>query len=64
MEIVSTLVFSKVFFRLIVLSTNLEYKARERQRKSGRPAKLKEKKGDRDLEREIKKRERRKQRKT
>ena len=64
MEIVSTLVFSKVFFRLIVLSTNLEYKARERQRKSGRPAKLNEKKGDRDLEREIKKRERRKQRKT
>ena len=54
MEIVSTLVFSKVFFRLIVLSTNLEYKARERQRKSGRPAKLNEKKGDRDLEREIK----------
>ena len=64
MEIVSTLVFSKVFFRLIVLSTNWEYKARERQRKSGRPAKLNEKKGDRDLEREIKKRERRKQRKT
>ena len=64
MEIVSTLVFSKVFFRLIVLSTNLEYKARERQRKSGRPAKLNEKKDDRDLEREIKKRERRKQRKT
>ena len=54
MEIVSTLVFSKVFFRLIVLSTNLEYRARERQRKSGRPAKLNEKKGDRDLEREIK----------
>ena len=64
MEIVSTLVFSKVFFRLIVLSTNLEYRARERQRKSGRPAKLHEKKGDRNLEREIKKRERRKQRKT
>ena len=40
------------------MSTNLEYRARERQRKieSGcRPAKLKEKKGDRDLEREIKK---------
>ena len=36
------------------MSTNLEYGARERQRKSGRPAKLKEKKGDRDLEREIK----------
>ena len=64
MEIVSTLLFSKVFFRFIVFSTNLEYKARERQRKSGRPAKLNEKKGDRDLEREIKKRERRKQRKT
>ena len=42
------------------MSTNLEYRARERQRKreSGRrPAKLKEKKGDRDLEREIKKTE-------
>ena len=37
------------------MSTNLEYRARERQRKSGRPAKLNEKKGDRDLEREIKK---------
>ena len=40
------------------MSTNLEYRARERQkkkkRKSGRPAKLNEKKGDRDLEREIK----------
>ena len=38
------------------MSTNLEYRARERQkkkRKSGRPAKLNEKKGDRDLEREI-----------
>ena len=32
----------------------MEYKARERQRKSDRPAKLNEKKGDRDLEREIK----------
>jgi len=32
----------------------LDYRARERQRKSDRPAKLKEKKGDRDLEREIK----------
>ena len=41
--------------RLIVMSTNLEYRARERQRKSGRPAKLNEKKGDRDLEPEIKK---------
>ena len=36
------------------MSTNLEYRARERQRKSGRPAKPNEKKGDRDLEREIK----------
>ena len=39
------------------MSTNLEYRARERQkkkRKSGRPAKLNEKKGNRDLEREIK----------
>ena len=40
------------------MSTNLEYRATERQkkreRKSGRPAKLNEKKGDRDLEREIK----------
>ena len=42
------------------MSTNLEYRARERQkkkRKSGRPAKLNEKKGDRDLEREIKTKE-------
>ena len=41
------------------MSTNLEYRARERQRKreikvGSRPAKLNEKKGDRDLEREIK----------
>ena len=39
------------------MSTNFEYRARERQkkkRKSGRRAKLNEKKGDRDLEREIK----------
>ena len=36
------------------MSTNLEYRARERQRKrGGRPAKLNEKNGDRDLEREI-----------
>ena len=38
------------------MSTNLEYRARERERKreSGRrPEKLNEKKGDRDLEREI-----------
>ena len=41
------------------MSTNLEYRARERQRKEkvgGRPAKLNEKKGDRGLEREIKNR--------
>ena len=40
------------------MSTNLEYRARKIQRKrerGGRPAKLNEKKGDRDLEREIKK---------
>ena len=40
------------------MSTNLEYRARKRQRKreSGRRlAQLNEKKGDRDLEREIKK---------
>ena len=37
------------------MSTHLEYRARERQRKRGRPAKLNEKKGNRDLEREIKK---------
>ena len=42
------------------MSTNLEYRARERQRKrekekvGGRPAKLNEKYGDRDLEREMK----------
>ena len=40
------------------MSTNLEYRARETQRKrekiGGRPAKLNKKKGDRDLEREIK----------
>ena len=39
------------------LSTNVEYRARERQRKSEskrRPGKLDEKRGDRDLEQEIK----------
>ena len=39
------------------MSTNLEYRASERQGKrkvGGRPAKLNEKKGNRDLEREIK----------
>ena len=40
------------------MSTHLEYRARERQRKRGRPAKLNEKKGNRDLEREIKKQRR------
>ena len=40
------------------MSTNLEYRAREdreKEKMGGRPAKLNEKKGDRDLEREIKK---------
>ena len=46
--------------RLIFMPTNLEYRTRERQRKreikvGGRPAKLSEKKGDRDLQREIRK---------
>ena len=44
------------WLRLIVLSTNLEYRARERHRKKkvgGRPAELNEKKGDRELERET-----------
>ena len=39
------------------MSTNLEYRAGERQKKKkvgGRPAKLNEKKGERDLELEIK----------
>ena len=39
------------------MSTNLEYRAREEREKEtvgGRPAKLKEKKGDRDLERDKK----------
>ena len=38
------------------MSTNLEYRAREREKEKvgGRPAKLNEKKGDRGLEREIK----------
>ena len=43
------------------MSTNLEYRERERHRKSiekekagGTPAKFSEKKGDRDLEREMK----------
>ena len=41
--------------RLIFMSTNLEYRARERQRKrGGRPAKLNEKKGDRNVERQTK----------
>ena len=38
------------------MSTNLEYRARERQRKreiGGRPANLDEKKGEGDIEREI-----------
>ena len=39
------------------MSTDLEYRARERPRKrevGARPAKLNEKKGDRDLEQETK----------
>ena len=41
--------------KLSFMSTNLEYRARERQRKRGaRPAKLNDKKGDRNLERETK----------
>ena len=38
------------------MSTNLEYRAgeREKEKVGGRPAKLNEKKGDRDLVREIK----------
>ena len=42
--------------RLIVMSTNLEYRTRERQRKreiGGRQANLDEKKGEGDIEREI-----------
>ena len=42
------------------MSTNLEYRAREdreKEKMGGRPAKLNEKKGDRDLEREIKTKE-------
>ena len=35
----------------------MEYRTRERQRKSDGPPKLNEKKGDRDLEREIKTKE-------
>ena len=31
------------------MSTNLEYRAREKEKVSGRPAKLNEEKGDRDL---------------
>ena len=45
------------------MSTNLKrtkrnYKDREKEKVGGRPAKLNEKKGDRDLEREIKKQRR------
>ena len=38
------------------MSTNLEYRAREREKEKvgSRPVKLNEKKGDRDLEREMK----------
>ena len=52
----------RIKLRLIVMSANLEYRARdpedrEKERVGGRPAKLNEKKGDRDLEREIQIRE-------
>ena len=40
------------------MPTNLEYRAREKEKVGGRPAKLNEKKDDRDLEREIKKQRR------
>ena len=61
-EIVSASVFSKVL-SLDKLSCrqiwNIEQeKDREKKKVSGRPAKLNEKKGDRDLEREIKNRRR------
>ena len=35
------------------MSTNLAYRAREKEKVDGRPAKLNEERGDRDLEREI-----------
>ena len=54
-KIVSVSVLSRV---LIVMSTNLEHiqkeKDREKEKVGDRPAKLNEKKGNRDLEREIK----------
>ena len=37
------------------MPTSLEYRAREKEKVGGRPAKLNLKKGDRELEREIKK---------
>ena len=40
--------------RLVVMSTREQKKDREKEKVGGRPAKLNEKKGDRDLEREIK----------
>ena len=46
--------FLKVLSLDCHVQKNLDYRARERQRKSYRPAKVNEKKGDRDLEREIK----------
>ena len=51
-------VVESVKLRLNVMPTNLEHKAkkdREKENVDGRPAKLNEKKSDRDLEREIKK---------
>ena len=51
-------VVQSIKLRLIVMSTNLEYRARlkhkEKETVGGRPAKLNEKKGDRNLERERK----------
>ena len=59
MEIVSVSVLSKVLsLDCHVHKFGIQSKRKtEKKRKSGRPAKLKEKKGDRDLEREIKTKE-------
>ena len=57
-EIVSVSVLFKVLDFKIVMPTiwNIEQeKDREKENVDGRPAKINEKKGDRDLEREIKK---------
>ena len=44
----------KLYLRLVVMSTREQKKDREKEKVGSRPAKLNEKKGDRDLEREIK----------